>query len=188
VVMLDRRKLAVPLFAQAGAFVAVLVIGGFTGHAPAKTPSPQGSGVTASPSNSASPGRSASPSTASPSTASTSAASTKGPAVKLSVKVSEQGVNGLSAAGDDVAGSQVRVLQSGSLASVASGALSPAQEYAANVPAGQYQVCIDPPIGWGSAVHSTQVLSGWICSAADLTKGPQVVTFRLTPQIPEAGQ
>jgi hypothetical protein len=181
--MLDRRKLAVPLFAQAGAFVAVLVIGGFTGHAPAKTPSPQGSGVTASPSNSASPGRSASPSAAS-----TSAASTKGPAVKLSVKVSEQGVNGLSAAGDDVAGSQVRVLQSGSLASVASGALSPAQEYAANVPAGQYQVCIDPPIGWGSAVHSTQVLSGWICSAADLTKGPQVVTFRLTPQIPEAGQ
>jgi hypothetical protein len=191
VVMLDRRKLAVPLFAQAGAFVAVLVIGGFTGHAPAKTPSPQGSGVTASPSSSVSPGRSpstASPSTASPSAASPSQASTKGPAVKLSVKVSEHGVNGLSAAGDDVSGSQVRVLQSGSLASVASGTLSSAQEYAANVPAGQYQVCIDPPIGWGSAVRSTQVLSGWICSAADLTKGPQVVTFRLTPQIPQAGQ
>jgi hypothetical protein len=186
VVMLDRRKLAVPLFAQAGAFVAVLVIGGFTGHAPAKTPSPQGSGVTASPSSSVSPGRS--PSTASPSQASSSQASTKGPAVKLSVKVSEHGVNGLSAAGDDVSGSQVRVLQSGSLASVASGTLSSAQEYAANVPAGQYQVCIDPPIGWGSAVRSTQVLSGWICSAADLTKGPQVVTFRLTPQIPQAGQ
>ena len=37
--MLDRRKLAVPLFAQAGAFVVVLVIGGFTGHA-APTPHP----------------------------------------------------------------------------------------------------------------------------------------------------
>jgi hypothetical protein len=183
VVMLDRRKLAVPLFAQVGAFVAVLVIGGFTGHASTKTPSPQGSGVTASPSSSASPGRSASPGPASP-----SPASTKGPAVKLSVKVSEQGVNGLSAAGDDVSGSQVRVLQSGSLASVAAGTLSAAQEYAANVPAGQYQVCIDPPIGWGSAVHSTQVLSGWICSAANLTKGPQVVAFRLTPQIPQEGQ
>ena len=37
-VMLDRRKLAVPLFAQAGAFVAVLVIGGFTSHAAPKPP------------------------------------------------------------------------------------------------------------------------------------------------------
>lgn len=180
-VMLDRRKLAVPLFAQAGAFVVVLVIGGFTGHAAPK-PSPQGSQGTAA---TASPG----------STASTgSTAPAKGPALKLSVKVAEDGTNGLSQAGDTVAGSQVRVLQNGSLASVASGTLSAAgtqstaQEYAANVPAGQYQVCIDPPIGWGSAVHGTQVLAGWICSSADLRKGPQVVTFRLIPQIPVAGQ
>jgi len=179
VVMLDRRKLAVPLFAQAGAFVVVLVIGGFTGHAAPKAPS-QGTGVSASPSRTAS-------STGSP-------AATRGPAVKLSVKVTESGTNGLSEAGDTVVGSQVRVLQSGSLTSVASGTLSSsggvstAQEFAANVPAGQYQVCVDPPIGWGSAVHSTQVLAGWICSAADLRHGPQVVTFRLVPQIPQAGQ
>ena len=183
-VMLDRRKLAVPLFAQAGAFVVVLVIGGFTGHAAPKpsTQGPQGSqgtAVTASPSSTASTG---------------STVPAKGPALKLSVKVTEDGTNGLSQAGDTVAGSQVRVLQNGSLASVASGTLSAAgnqstaQEYAANVPAGQYQVCIDPPIGWGSAVHSTQVLAGWICSSADLRKGPQVVTFRLIPQIPVAGQ
>jgi hypothetical protein len=178
VVMLDRRKLAVPLFAQAGAFVVVLVIGGFTGHAAPK-PSPQGSqgaGATASPSSTAGPSSTGSP------------AADKGPAVKLSVKVSERGTNGLSEAGDTVAGSQVRVLQSGSLASVASGVLSPAQDFAANVPAGQYQVCIDPPIGWGSEVHSTQALAGWICSATDLRKGPQVVAFRLIPQIPQAGQ
>jgi hypothetical protein len=179
-VMFDRRKLAVPLFAQAGAFVAVLVIGGFTGHAAPTSPSPgsqgsPGAGVTAS------------PSTASPSSAGSPAA-TKEPAVKLSVKVAERGTNGLSEAGDTVAGSQVRVLQSGSLASVASGILSPAQDYAANVPAGQYQVCIDPPIGWGSEVRSTQALAGWICSAADLRKGPQVVAFHLIPQIPQAGQ
>jgi hypothetical protein len=176
VVMLDRRKLAVPLFAQAGAFVAVLVIGGFTGHASTKSPSPQGTGVTASPSGSVSPGRSA------------SAASTKGPAVKLSVKVTKEGTNGLSAAGDDVSGSPVRVLQNGTLASVASGALSPSLEYAANVPAGQYQVCVNPPLGWGSTARGTQVLAGWICTAADLRRGPQVVTFRLTPQIPGVGQ
>jgi hypothetical protein len=176
--MLDRRKLAVPLFAQAGAFVVVLVIGGFTGHAAPKPPQgPQGTpgtAVTASPSSTASP--------------SGSPAADKGPAVKLSVKVTERGTNGLSEAGDTIAGSQVRVLQTGSLASVASGTLSPAQDYAANVPAGQYQVCIDPPIGWGSEVRSTQALAGWICSAADLRKGPQVVTFRLIPQIPQAGQ
>ena len=52
-VMLDRRKLAVPLFAQAGAFVVVLVIGGFTGHAQPKTP--PGTGITASPSGTVSP-------------------------------------------------------------------------------------------------------------------------------------
>ena len=173
--MLDRRKLAVPLFAQAGAFVVVLVIGGFTGHAAPKPPQgTPGTAVTASPGGTASP--------------SGSQAADKGPAVKLSVKVTERGTNGLSEAGDTIAGSQVRVLQTGSLASVASGTLSPAQDYAANVPAGQYQVCIDPPIGWGSEVRSTQALAGWICSAADLRKGPQVVTFRLIPQIPQAGQ
>ena len=179
-VMLDRRKLAVPLFAQAGAFIVVLVIGGFTGHAaPKPPPGAQGTPGTASPSSTAGTG---------------SPASAKGPVLKLSVKVTEDGTNGLSQAGDTVAGSQVRVLQNGSLASVASGTLSASgtqskvQEYAANVPAGQYQVCIDPPIGWGSAVRGTQVLAGWICSSADLRKGPQAVTFRLIPQIPVAGQ
>jgi hypothetical protein len=180
VVTLDRRKLAVPLFAQAGAFVAVLVIGGFTGHAAPKPPQgpqgTQGSGATASSSSTVSPSSSGSP------------AADKGPSVKLSVTVTERGTNGLSEAGDTVAGSQVRVLQSGSLASVASGALSGSQDYAANLPAGQYQVCIDPPVGWGSEVRGTQALAGWICSAADLRKGPQVVTFRLIPQIPQAGQ
>ena len=180
-VMLDPRKLAVPLFAQAGAFVVVLVIGGFTGHAAAKPPAKgvhgtPGTAVTASPGSTGSP------------------ASAKGPALKLSVKVTEDGTNGLSQAGDSVAGRKVRVLQTESLASAASGILSAsgtqstAQEYAANVPAGLYQVCINPPIGWGSAVRSTQVLAGWICSTADLRKGPQVVTFRLIPQIPVAGQ
>ena len=168
--MLDRRKLAVPLFAQAGAFVAVLVIGGFTGHASTKPPSAAGNRGDRKSQPYRQSGRA------------------KGPAVKLSVKVTKEGTNGLSPSGDDVSGSQVRVLQNGTLASVASGALSPSLEYATNVPAGQYQVCVDPPIGWGSTARGTQALAGWICSAADLRKGPQIVTFRLTPQIPEVGQ
>ena len=161
-VMLDRRKLVVPLFAQAGAFVAVLVIGGFTGHAQPKTPGPA---VSASPSGTTGPG------------------TARGAGVKLSVKVTEQGTNGQS-----VSGSQVRVLQNGTLTSVASGTLDSALGYAANVSAGQYEVCVKPPAGWGSAARGTEVLAGWICSAADLGKGPQRVTFLLTPQIPAVSQ
>ncbi len=166
-VMLDRRKLAAPLFAQAAAFVAVLVIGGFTGHA----------STTAGPAHGTTPSASASSST------STSASASKGPAHKLTVKVVEESTDGLS-----VSGSQVNVLENGTLTSVVSGALNSALEFAANVPAGQYQVCVDPPIGWASAVRTTHVLAGWICSAADVKTGPLLVTFRLTPQLPQVGQ
>ncbi len=161
--MLDRRKLAAPLFAQAAAFVAVLVIGGFTGHA--STTSGPAHGTTPSASTSVSP------------------SATKGPAHKLTVKVVETGTNGLS-----VSGSRVNVLEDGTLTSVVSGTLNSALEFAANVPAGQYQVCVDPPIGWASAVRTTQVLAGWICSAADVRTGSALVTFRLTPQLPQVGQ
>jgi len=160
VVMLDRRKLAAPLFAQAGAFVAVLVIGGFTGHA-----------STSGPAHGATP------------SASASASATKGPAHKLTVKVTEEGTNGLS-----VSGSPVNVLADGTLTSVVSGTLNSALEFAANVPAGQYQVCVDAPIGWSSAVRTTHVLAGWICSAVDVRTGSALVTFRLTPQLPQVGQ
>jgi len=163
--MLDRRKLAAPLFAQAAAFVAVLVIGGFTGHASTTSGPAHGTTPSASTSVSASP------------------SATKGPAHKLTVKVVETGTNGLS-----VSGSQVNVLEDGTLTSVVSGALNSALEFAANVPAGQYQVCVDPPIGWASAVRTTQVLAGWICSAADVRTGSALVTFRLTPQLPQVGQ
>ena len=162
-VTVDRRKLAAPLFAQAAAFVVVLVIGGFTGHA--KTPSPApGPGGTQAP------------------TATASSASSKGAALKLTVKVIKDG-DGL-----PLPGTQVNVLQTGTLTSVVTGTLSPALEFASNVPAGQYQVCIQPPIGWGSKVRTTHVLAGWICSPADLRTSPQLVTFRLGNQAPEVGQ
>ena len=170
-VMLDRRKLAAPLFAQAAAFVAVLVIGGFTGHASTTTPGPG---------HSPTPGG---PSAVASASASASAAATKGTALKLTVKVVQEGNDGLS-----VSGSPVKVLQNGTLASVASGTLNAGLEFAANVAAGQYQVCIDPPPGWGSAVRSTHVVAGLICSAADVRTGPRLVTFRLTLQVPQVGQ
>ena len=161
-VMLDRRKLAAPLFAQAAAFVAVLVIGGLTGHSSKPAPAPT-------------PGRTVTPSVA----ASASSASSKGAAVKLTVQVTKDG-DGL-----PLPGSQVNVLQNGTLASVTTGTLNSALEFAANVPAGQYQVCIEPPIGWESRVRTTHVLAGWICSPADLRTSPQLVTFRLISQVPQ---
>ncbi len=162
-VTLDRRKLAAPLFAQAGAFVAVLVVGGFTGHASTTSGPAHGSAPSA--------------------TASTSASATKGPAHKLKVKVTEEGTNGLS-----VSGSHVNVLADATLTSVVSGTLNSALEFAANVPVGQYQVCVDAPIGWTSSVGTTHTLAGWICSAADVRTGSALVTFHLTPQLPQVGQ
>ena len=156
--MLDRRKLAAPLFAQAAAFVAVLVIGGLTGHSSKPAPAP---------------GRTPTPS------ASASSASSKEAAVKLTVQVTKDG-DGL-----PLPGSQVNVLQNGTLASVMTGTLNSALEFAANVPAGQYQVCIEPPIGWESRVRTTHVLAGWICSPADLRASPQLVMFRLVSQVPQ---
>jgi hypothetical protein len=167
VVNLDRRKLAAPLFAQAAAFVVVLVIGGFTGHA--KTPSPApGPGGTRAPTVTFTPTASSAPS--------------KGAALKLTVRVIKDG-DGL-----PLPGTQVNVLQTGTLTSVVTGTLNPALEFASNVPAGQYQVCIQPPIGWGSKVRTTHVLAGWICSPADLRTSPQLVTFRLGSPVPQVGQ
>ena len=57
-----------PLFAQAAAFVVVLVIGGFTGHASTSSPGP-GPGGTQAPT----------------ATATASSASSKGAALKLTV-------------------------------------------------------------------------------------------------------
>ena len=166
-VNLDRRKLATPLFAQAAAFVVVLVIGGFTGHA--KTPSPA-------------PGPGGTPAPTATFTPTASSASSKGAALKLTVRVIKDG-DGL-----PLPGTHVNVLQTRTLTSVVTGTLNPALEFASNVPAGQYQVCIQPPIGWGSKVRTTHVLADWICSPADLRTSPQLVTFRLSTRVPQVGQ
>jgi hypothetical protein len=172
--MLDRKKLAAPLFAQAAAFVAVLVIGGFTGHASSPAPTTTPTPVHAkTPVHATTPGVGVS--------ISGTPANTKGPSVKLIVRAVQEGTSPLSASG-----SQVEVLQvrAGTPSTVASGTLNSALEYTTNVPAGQYQVCIDPT-GWDSVGRTTHVLPGFDCSPADTTKGPQLVTFHLTPQTPQ---
>ena len=163
-VTLDRRTLAAPVLAQAAAFVVVLVIGGFTGH-PAKT---------ATPAHQASPSASAKASASS-----TSPDVTAGHGAKLTVKVVEDGTDGLS-----VSGSEVKVLQSTTLNTVASGTLSSALEFAANLPAGTYQVCVKPPIGWGSSTKGTHIINGYICGPAEVGSGPVSLTYHVTPQVP----
>ncbi len=157
-VTIDRSKLAAPVFAQAAAFVIVLVIGGFTGHS-SKSPAP------------------APTHQASPSASSSTPAAAKGHAAKLTVKVVQDGTDGLTASG-----SQVTVVKQGSLTPVASGALDPALEFATTVPAGAYQVCVKPPADWTSTVRNTHIINGYTCVATEVGSAPISVTFRLAPQ------
>lgn len=158
-VMLDRRRLAAPLFAQAGAFVIVLIVGGFTGHSsgPASTASP-----------------SASPSIAGHATATMSTGA--GEESKLTVKV-----QGAAVTGNALAGTKVNVLQSGTLASAATGSLNAHLEFAVTVPPGSYQVCLSPAAGVGSVIQGTSTLAGWICRPVQVGAGPQRVLFPLAP-------
>jgi hypothetical protein len=166
VVTLDRRKLAAPVAAQAAAFVVVLVIGIFNGHT-TKTPTPA---------HSASPGARASTPSAGPS----SPAAAKGQGAKLTVTVAEETAGGLT-----VAGSQVRVLRDGTSAVIASGTLSTARQFATNLPAGAYEVCVNP-VGWISAVPGTHLIHGFICSPATVGSAPQSVTFQVVPKTTQA--
>jgi hypothetical protein len=168
VVTLDRRTLAAPVAAQAAAFVVVLVIGIFTGHT-TKTPTP-------GPARSASPGARA----PAPSAGSSSPAPAKGQVAKLTVTVTEETAGGLT-----VAGSQVRVLRDGTSAVTASGTLNTARQFATNLPAGTYEVCVNP-VGWISAVPGTQLIHGFICSPATVGSAPQSVTFHVVPKTTQA--
>ena len=174
-VTLDRRKLAAPVVAQAAAFVVVLVIGIFNGHT-TKTPAP-------APTRSASPGaRPPAPtaSSTSPVTSSTSPAAAKDQGTKLTVTVVEDSAGGL-----DVADSQVRVLRNGTTVVVASGTLSTAREFATNLPAGGYEVCVNP-VGWVSAVPGTHLDHGFICSPTAIGSAPRSVTFHVVPKTTQA--
>jgi hypothetical protein len=165
VVTIDRRKLAAPVFAQAAAFVVVLAIGGFTGHS-AAAPAARTSPPPTSPAAQASPGASSSTPVAA-----------RGQGAKLTVKVVQQGTDGLT-----VSGSQVKVAQSASLATVAAGTLNAALEFAANIPAGAYQVCVKPPADWASTSKNTHMIDGYTCVAAEIGSVSSSVTFDLAPQ------
>ena len=167
-VTLDRRKLAAPVVAQAAAFVVVLVIGIFNGHT-TKTPPPPAP----APTRSASPG-------ARPPASSTSPAAAKNQGTKLTVTVVENSADGLS-----VADSQVQVFRNGTTAAVASGTLNTARKFATNLPAGEYEVCVNP-VGWISVGPGTHLIHGFICSAATVGSAPQSVTFHVVPKTTQA--
>jgi hypothetical protein len=160
VVTLDRRRLAAPLFAQAGAFVVVLIVGGFTGHS-------SGPAVSTT-----TPG--ASPSIAGRATATVPTGAGQGS--KLTVKV-----GGPAATSTALAGTKVKVLQSGTLASAATGTLNTHLELAVTVPPGSYQVCLSPVAGVGSVIQGSSTLAGWICRPVQVGAGPQQVLFPLAP-------
>ncbi len=160
-VMLDRRRLAAPLFAQAGAFVVVLIIGGFTGHS--------SSGSAASTATPA-----ASPSV--PGQATATVPTGAGQGSKLTVKV-----GGAAAAGTALAGTKVSVLHSSTLTSAATGTLNAHLEFAVTVPAGSYQVCLSPVAGAGTSIQGSRIMAGWVCRPVQVGAGPQQVLFPLAP-------
>ena len=125
------------------------------------------------------PTRSASPG-ARPPASSTSPAAAKNQGTKLTVTVVENSADGLS-----VADSQVQVFRNGTTAAVASGTLNTARKFATNLPAGEYEVCVNP-VGWVSAVPGTHLDHGFICSPAAIGSAPQSVTFHVVPKTTQA--
>jgi hypothetical protein len=162
--MPDRRKFAAPVLAQAVAFVAVLVIGGFTGHS--SVPSP----ATPSPS---------------PRAGVTSPGGAREHQSALTVQVPVD-----AAIGGVALRVPVRVLNSRTLFDVASGTLSPNAQntqlgWTKPLAAGTYQVCAQPSAGLRFTDKNTGVLPGWTCTLASVAQGAQAqVTFHLTPDVP----
>jgi hypothetical protein len=168
VAMPDRRKFAAPVLAQAVSFVAVLVIGGFTGQSAGHSPGPA-------------PGSA----TPTPQTGATSPGGAKEHQSALAVQVPVD-----AAVGGVALRIPVRVLNSRTLFDAASGTLSPNAQNTQlgwNKPlaAGTYQVCAQPPAGLRFTEKNTGVLPGWSCTLASVAQGSQTqVTFHLTPDVP----
>jgi hypothetical protein len=168
--MLDRRKLAAPVLAQAVSFVVVLVIGGLTGHSTPQGPPP----ASPSPHVSASPPASATPSGGAKEHQSVLT-------VQVPIEVATGGI---------VPQIPVRVLDSRPPASVAAGTLTPNVQdtqlgWSKPLPAGTYQVCAQAPAGLRFTERSTGALPGWTCTVASVAPGSQtLVTFHLAPGVP----
>ncbi len=174
-VRLDGRKLTAPLLAQAVAFVAVLVIGGLTGHGPAKPVTRASSGSTSPATHHTSPA----PHHSVPSQVNTPT----GDITELTVQI----VGGIKLPTvvvkvfrDD------RALTSAPVVSTSLNQTVP--ETTKSVPAGHtYQVCAKPPRGWTFTGHGTGVLPGWDCTKVEAGSLPQTVTFQLIPPSPNTG-
>ena len=173
-VRLDGRKLTAPLLAQAVAFVAVLVIGGLTGHAGGKPAHPSSPGSTKSSPNSGVHSR---------------GTTSTGQSTELTVRIDQVGGFGqampsvaLKVLKDDVALIQVA---STNLPQSVPGTAPEAME---SVLVGHaYQVCVKPPPGWTFIGHGTGALPGWDCTEVEAGSQPLTVTFQLTPRSPNAG-
>lgn len=177
-VRLDGRKLTAPLLAQAVAFVAVLVIGGLTGHAGGKPTHPRSPGSTSPSPHHTSP----SPHQTSPSQVNTST----GNVTELTVQI-VQAVGGVplptvvvNVFRDD------RALTPVPMVPIILNQTVP--ETTKSVPAGHtYQVCAKPPRGWTFTSHGTGAVPGSDCIRVEAGTSAQTVTFQLNPPSPNAG-
>jgi hypothetical protein len=185
VVRLDGRKLTAPLLAQAVAFAAVLVIGGLTGHGPAKLMTRASSSPTSPATHQTSPAtHQTSPAThqTSPSQVNTST----GDVTELTVQI-VQTVGGVplptvvvKVFRDD------RTLTPVPVVSIILNQAVP--ETTKSVPVGHaYQVCAKPPRGWTFTGHGTGAVPGSDCIKVGAGTLAQTVTFQLNPPSPSIG-
>jgi len=165
VATLDRRKLTVPVLAQAGAFAAVLVIGVITGHGVGK-PVPSGSKGPAPRISVTSPGP-----------------TFTGRNTELTILADEVGVGGLAMPTIRVEVVKDHFVQTP--VAVASLSASPGTTTKViSLPAGHtYQVCVQPPQDWTVTDGNPDVVPGWDCIKVEAGPQPVTATFYLLPAL-----
>jgi hypothetical protein len=181
VATLDRRKFAAPVFAQAAAFIVVLLIGGLTGsHG-----KPSGQTTTPPPSASSQASTSPTPSARVSPTPSSAGSSTSKSQSKLTVEVTNE-------AAQPVTSVRVKVIAVVTQHTVTDEKLTPSSlqapqfQGAWNVAAGGYEVCLAVPSGTSVPGASTAVLAGWFCAPVTVAPGGTPVTFRLVSDSSQA--
>jgi hypothetical protein len=164
------------VFAQAAAFIAVLAIGGLTGHAGKATPGPSSSAST-------SPVPRISSTRPTPGVSVTSQVNNPaGPSTELTIVMEPASGGGVAipSVPVDVFRQGFAVPPKPSATSTPGVSGAPTEVATLSVPAGHtYQVCVEQPSGWtfSDSDINTKAIPGWGCKSVDASPPAQLVTF-----------
>ena len=163
------------MFAQAAAFVAVLAIGGLTGHGGKATPGPSSSSSTRP----------------APSISVTSAGSiSTARKTQLTIVIEQAGGVVMPSVPVDVFKEGLAPPPVPSATSTPGVAGTPTEVVMLSVPAGHtYQVCVERPTGWTFTDPSinTNLIAGWGCTKVEVGSAAQTVPFAVALQSSDSG-